>query len=73
MIEVRNLWHVYEGRKEALKGVSLTFGNEIIALVGPNGSGKTTLAKHLNGLLKPTKGEVIVDGMERLKRELSGH
>ncbi|KUK16847.1 MAG: energy-coupling factor transport system ATP-binding protein [Thermococcaceae archaeon] len=67
MIEVRNLWHVYEGRKEALKGVSLTFGNEIIALVGPNGSGKTTLAKHLNGLLKPTKGEVIVDGMDTRK------
>ncbi|USS41306.1 energy-coupling factor ABC transporter ATP-binding protein [Thermococcus aggregans] len=63
MIKVRNLWHVYEGKKEALRGVSLTFGNEIVALVGPNGSGKTTLAKHLNGLLKPTKGEVIVDGM----------
>lgn len=63
MIEVRNLWHVYEGGKIALRDVSLTFENEIVALVGPNGSGKTTLAKHLNGLLKPTKGEVIVDGL----------
>lgn len=67
MIEVRDLWHIYEGKKEALRGVSLTFGNEIVALVGPNGSGKTTLAKHLNGLLKPTKGEVIVDGMDTRK------
>ena len=63
MIEVRNLWHIYEGRKIALRDVSLTTENEILALVGPNGSGKTTLAKHLNGLLKPTKGEVIVDGI----------
>ncbi|AHF81129.1 energy-coupling factor ABC transporter ATP-binding protein [Thermococcus paralvinellae] len=63
MIEVRNLWHIYEGRKIALRDVSLTIENEILALVGPNGSGKTTLAKHLNGLLKPTKGEIIVDGI----------
>ncbi|HIH73105.1 MAG: Cobalt ABC transporter ATPase [Thermococcales archaeon 44_46] len=71
MIEVRDLWHIYEGKKEALRGVSLTFGNEIIALVGPNGSGKTTLAKHLNGLLKPTKGEVIVDGMDTRKHSVA--
>ena len=70
-IEVRDLWHIYEGKKEALKGVSLTFENEIIALVGPNGSGKTTLAKHLNGLLKPTKGEVIVDGMDTRKHSVA--
>jgi len=71
MIKVRNLWHVYEGKKEALRGVNLTFENEIIALVGPNGSGKTTLAKHLNGLLKPTKGEVIVDGMDTRKHSVA--
>ncbi|HIP75026.1 MAG TPA: ABC transporter ATP-binding protein, partial [Thermococcus paralvinellae] len=39
MIEVRNLWHIYEGRKIALRDVSLTIENEILALVGPNGSG----------------------------------
>ena len=64
MIEVRDLWHIYNGKKVAVKGVDLTIGNEIVALVGPNGSGKTTLAKHLNGLLKPTRGKVIVDGMD---------
>ncbi|ALM75944.1 energy-coupling factor ABC transporter ATP-binding protein [Thermococcus barophilus] len=63
MIEVKNLWHIYEGKRIALKNVSLSFGNEIVALVGPNGSGKTTLAKHFNGLLKPTKGEVFIDGI----------
>jgi len=63
MIQVKNLWHIYEGRKEALRGVNFEMGREIVALVGPNGSGKTTLAKHLNGLLKPTRGDVIIDGM----------
>ena len=63
MIQVKNLWHIYEGRKEALRGINFEMGQEIVALVGPNGSGKTTLAKHLNGLLKPTKGDVVVDGL----------
>lgn len=36
---------------------------EFVALVGPNGSGKTTLARHLNALLTPTSGNVIVDGI----------
>lgn len=64
MLRVENLWHVYETGREALKGVSFEMGEEIVALVGPNGSGKTTLAKHLNGLLKPTRGRVTVDGLD---------
>jgi len=64
MIRVKNLWHVYENGKEALRGVDFEMGEEIVALVGQNGSGKTTLAKHLNGLLKPTRGEVVIDGMD---------
>ncbi len=64
MIRVKNLWHVYENGREALRGIDFQMGNEIVALVGQNGSGKTTLAKHLNGLLKPTKGMVEVDGLD---------
>ncbi len=63
MIAVENVHFTYNGR-EVLKGVSTTLENEIVALVGPNGSGKTTLAKHLNGLLKPNRGRVLVDGMD---------
>ncbi|WP_456423066.1 energy-coupling factor ABC transporter ATP-binding protein [Thermococcus sp.] len=63
MIRVENLHFAYNGR-EVIKGVDLTFGEEILALVGPNGSGKTTLAKHFNGLLKPTRGRILVDGMD---------
>ncbi len=63
MILVENLHFAYNGR-EVLRRVNLAFGEEILALVGPNGSGKTTLAKHFNGLLKPTRGRVLVDGLD---------
>ncbi len=65
VIIVRDLWHVYLGGIEALKGVSLEiYPREFIVILGQNGSGKTTLVKHFNGLLKPTRGEVIVYGMD---------
>jgi energy-coupling factor transport system ATP-binding protein len=62
-IEVRGLRHVYDTGHVALDGVDLRIRRgELVALVGRNGSGKTTLAKHLNGLLAPTAGEVRVHG-----------
>ena len=49
----------------ALKDVSLTIGDgEFVALIGHTGSGKSTLAQHLNGLLSPTRGRVLVDGVD---------
>lgn len=48
---------------KVLKGVDLTiYEGEFIALLGQNGSGKTTLAKHLNGLLKPAEGSLLIAG-----------
>ena len=65
MIEIENLWYVYESGFTALKGVSIRISNgEYLAIMGKNGAGKTTLAKHLNGLLKPTRGYVLIDGMD---------
>jgi energy-coupling factor transport system ATP-binding protein len=62
---VRDLHHRYADGREALAGVSLTVGEgEFVALIGRNGSGKTTLAKHLNGLLAPTAGRVLLDGRD---------
>jgi energy-coupling factor transport system ATP-binding protein len=66
MIRVEDVWFRYEGADFwALKGVSLTIKKgELLAIIGQNGGGKTTLAKNLNGLLKPTKGRVLVDGLD---------
>ncbi len=63
MIEVKDVYYTFPNGVEALKGVSITIRDgEFVAIMGQNGAGKTTLVKHFNGLLKPTKGEVILDG-----------
>ena len=63
LLEVKNVSYSYDKTTKALKGVSFCVEEgEFIAIVGHNGSGKSTLAKLLNGLLKPTDGEVVVDG-----------
>ena len=66
-IELKNLTHTYsEGsayQATAIRDVNLTIEDgEFIAVVGHTGSGKSTLVQHLNGLLKPTGGQVLIDG-----------
>ena len=77
VIVIDNLWHVYSSGKEALKNVNLRVREgDFIAIIGANGAGKTTLIKHLNGLLKPTRGRVVVYGIDTRKAsvaELSRH
>ena len=64
IISTRNLKFTYEGGVQALQGLNLDIrSGDYVAIVGGNGSGKTTLAKALNGLLKPTSGTVMVNGM----------
>jgi energy-coupling factor transport system ATP-binding protein len=68
VVEVEKLWHVYPEGPAALKNVSLKINEgEFVAIMGRNASGKTTLVKHFNGLLKPTKGLVAVDGIDTKK------
>jgi energy-coupling factor transport system ATP-binding protein len=68
MIEVQEVYFTYPGGVEALRDVSLTIQDgEFVAIMGENGAGKTTLVKHFNGLLKPTRGKVLVDGVETTK------
>ena len=65
IIEIENLWHVYPQGLTALKNVNLRVcEGEFVAIMGRNASGKSTLVKHINGLLKPTKGKVRVAGID---------
>ncbi len=62
ILECKDLFKSY-GRKQALKGINLTLERgKIIGLLGPNGSGKSTLIKMANGLLVPTRGQILIDG-----------
>lgn len=63
ILECKNLTKRY-GRTQALSGINLSLkAGRIIGLLGPNGSGKTTMIKLINGLLTPTEGEILINGM----------
>ena len=72
-VEARKLTHVYGAdspfESNALKDVNFTINDgEFIGIIGHTGSGKSTLIQHLNGLLKPTGGTVIVDGLDLMDK-----
>ncbi len=75
IIEIKDLRFAYaaqegEETEEVLKGISLDIEEgEFIAVLGHNGSGKSTLAKHINGILVPGSGRVIVDGIDTADEE----
>ena len=67
ILEIKNLNHIYSAgtpfEHVALKDVTFAVERgEFIGVIGHTGSGKSTLMQHLNGLLKPTSGEVLLDG-----------
>lgn len=65
IIKTIDLTHTYPAGVTALKGVNTEiYEKDIVSIVGQNGSGKTTLVKHFNGLLKPTSGQVLIDGID---------
>lgn len=74
-LEIRELSHIYmQGTPfefQALKEISAEIKEgEFIGLIGHTGSGKSTFIQHLNGLLKPTSGSIILDGLNITKKEI---
>jgi len=68
-IKIENLTHIYMAKtpfeKVALSNVNVNINDgEFVALIGHTGSGKSTLIQHMNGLLKPNQGKIIVDGVD---------
>ena len=76
ILQVENLTHIYsEGtpfEHKALDGVSFSVERgEFLGIIGHTGSGKSTLMQHLNGLLKPSSGRVLLDGEDIWKDKLT--
>ena len=74
IIELKDVEYIYNPEtpfeKKALDCVSLGIQEgEFIGLIGHTGSGKSTLVQHLNGLMKPTKGKLIIDGQDLSSKE----
>ncbi len=68
LVEIKGLWFTYPNGKEVLKDINLNINSkEFIVVMGENGGGKTTLLKHINGLLKPSRGKVKVKGKDTRK------
>ena len=69
ILQIENLTHTYSAgtpfQRSAVEGLSLTVGTgEFLGIIGHTGSGKSTLIQHLNGLLKPTSGRILLEGKD---------
>ena len=63
MLEFRDVSYVVSG-KEILKHVSFSIDDRFVAITGPNGSGKSTIAKLIAGIIMPTSGRILLDGVD---------
>lgn len=72
MIQVEQLSHTYASGTEALIDINFRIRQgEFVAIIGQNGAGKSTLVRHLNGLLRPTRGRVLIKGQDIRKSPVS--
>jgi ABC-2 type transport system ATP-binding protein len=79
MIEICNLTKIYEGKgadkvKKAVDGISFSVNpGEVFGFLGPNGAGKTTTIRMMIGLLKPTEGDIRIDGINVVRHPKQAH
>lgn len=76
IIDIKDLNYIYNPNtpfeKKALDSINIQINEgDFIGLIGHTGSGKSTLVQHLNGLMKPTSGTIIVDGMDITEKKAS--
>lgn len=65
---INNLSKKYNSNKFGLSDYSITIPSGVLGLLGPNGAGKSTLIKMISTIVKPTKGEIVLDGLDILKK-----
>ena len=71
MIELKNISKAYLKNKNIIENLNLTIKNgEIFGFLGPNGAGKTTTIKMITGIIKPSNGEVYIDGISIKEKPL---
>ena len=71
MIELKNISKAYLKNKNIIENLNLTMKNgEIFGFLGPNGAGKTTTIKMITGIIKPSNGEVYIDGISIKEKPL---
>ena len=67
MLELKNISYEVEDDQESreiLKNINLTINDHFVAVTGPNGGGKSTLAKIIAGIIRPTSGQILLDGKD---------
>lgn len=74
MLELRDICYEVDDNndnKEILKGINLKIDEHFVAITGPNGGGKSTLAKMIAGIIKPTSGQILLDGEDVTKMDIT--
>ena len=74
MLELKNICYsvdTKDGVKNILKDVSLKIDDRFVVITGPNGSGKSTLAKIIAGIIQPTSGQILLDGVDITEKSIT--